>query len=81
MVVGLVVRLIEQEGFSQDTLTMDRTLWERYGRQQDMRRGCNPRKPGRPSRPPLQGWAWPQLRGQPVESARRDTFGHSASDV
>ena len=51
--VALAGQLIEAEGLREDTLILDSTVRERYGRQQGARKGYNPRKPGRPSHHPL----------------------------
>ncbi len=48
-----VGRLIESEQLKEDTLILDSTVCERYGKQEGARRGYNPRKPGRPSHHPL----------------------------
>jgi hypothetical protein len=51
--VGLAGQLIEAEGIREDTLILDSTVCERYGRQEGARKGYNPKKPGRPSHHPL----------------------------
>lgn len=47
--VELAGRLIQTEGILEDTLILDSTVYERYGKQEGARKEYNPRKPGRAS--------------------------------